>query len=129
MKRDMDLIRSLLLKLEGLPLSPSAVVHISPDDEEIAIEGYSSDQIEYHLNLLREQNLIECPGSQPMIGTTFCRLTWEGHDFLDAVRDPEIWRKTKKGTEATGSFTFDLVRDLARGFIKTKIEEHTGIKL
>jgi hypothetical protein len=125
----MDLIRGLLLKLEDMPLSPSAVALIDPNDSEVAVANFSADQIEYHLDLLREQNLIECPGSQPMIGITFRRLTWEGHDFLDAVRDPEIWRKTKIGAEATGSFTFDLVKELAKGFIKTKIEELTGVKL
>lgn len=129
MTRDMDLIRTLLLKLENLPLSPSAVIVLDPNDQEVAVDGYSVDQIEYHLDLLRERDLIECPGSKPMIGITYRRLTWEGHDFLDAVRDPEIWRKTKRGAEATGSFTFDLVLDLAKGFIKTKIEEHTGVKL
>lgn len=125
----MDLIRALLLKLESLSLSPGTIIYLEPNDQEIAIDGYSADQIEYHLDLLRERNLIECPGAQPMIGIGYRRLTWEGHDFLDAVRDPEIWRKTKKGAEVTGSFTFDLVKDLAKGFIKTKIEEHTGIKL
>jgi len=37
--------------------------------------------------------------------------------------------KTKKGAAAAGGFTFDLLKDLAKGFIKTKIEEHTGIKI
>jgi hypothetical protein len=64
-----------------------------------------------------------------MIGITFSRLTWAGHDFVDAVRDPDIWRKTKNGVEATGSFTFEILRDLAKGFIKTKIKEHTGVEL
>ncbi|MEA2994201.1 MAG: hypothetical protein QOD40_3121 [Alphaproteobacteria bacterium] len=129
MRRDMNLIRELLLKLESLPIRSGGIVHISPGDAEVAIQDYSEDQVGYHLSLLKEQRLIETPGSQPMIGIIFRRLTWEGHDFLDAVRDPEIWKKTKKGTEAVGSFTFELVKDLARGFIKTKIEEHTGVKL
>jgi hypothetical protein len=34
-----------------------------------------------------------------------------------------------KALKATGSFTFDLLKELAKGFIKTKIEEHTGVKL
>jgi uncharacterized protein DUF2513 len=59
----------------------------------------------------------------------FRRLTWAGHDFADAVRDPDIWRKTKHSADKIGSITFDLVKDLAKGFIKTKIEEHTGLKL
>jgi Hypothetical protein (DUF2513) len=67
--------------------------------------------------------------SPPMVGIMFRRLTWEGHDFLDAIRDPEIWCKTKSGAEEVGSFTFDLLKELAVGLIKTKIEQHTGVKL
>jgi hypothetical protein len=53
------------------------------------------------------------------------RLTWEGHDFLNSIRDPKIWEKTKKGVEGAGGFTVDL----AKGFVKKQIEEHTGVKL
>jgi hypothetical protein len=127
MKRDMDLIRALLLKLESLPLESGGAVLIHPNDPIVAIDGYSADQIEYHLSLLGERELIE--RSRPMVGIIFRRITWEGHDFLDAIRDPEIWRKTKKGAEEVGSFTFDLLKELAVGLIKTKIEQHTGVEL
>lgn len=129
MKRDLGLVRELLLRLEALPMGMYGAVTIDPGDMEIAVEGYSEDDIAYHLSLLQERGLIEVPDSQPMIGIVFTRLSWDGHDFLDAVRDPEIWRKTKLGADAVGSFSFELVKQLATGFIKTKIEEHTGVKL
>jgi Hypothetical protein (DUF2513) len=56
-------------------------------------------------------------------------LTWAGHDFLDSIRDPKIWEKTKKGAEAAGGFTVDLLKDLAKGLVKKQIEEYTGVKL
>ncbi|HTT46912.1 MAG TPA: DUF2513 domain-containing protein, partial [Pseudolabrys sp.] len=119
----------LLLHLEALPIGMYGAVTISPDSPKIAVEGYNEEAIAYHLSLLQERGLIEVPDGQPMIGIVFTRLTWEGHDFLDAVRDPEIWQKTKQGADAIGSFSFDLVKQLAIGLIKTKIEEHTGVKL
>lgn len=57
------------------------------------------------------------------------RLTWQGHDFLDSVRNQETWAKTKKGALAAGGWTADILKDLAKGFIKKQIEEHTGVKL
>ena len=39
MKRDMDLIRELLLKLEALPMRRGGIVSIAPDDEEITVPG------------------------------------------------------------------------------------------
>ena len=129
MTRDMDVIRDLLLKLESLDLPRGTVLTVDGDDPEIAIEGCSGDQIAYHLDLVREAGFVESPGSQPMDGITFARLSWAGHDFLDSVRNPEVWAKTKKGAVAAGGFTVDLLKDLAKGFIKTQIEERTGVKL
>jgi hypothetical protein len=31
------------------------------------------------------------------------RLTWNGHEFLDAVRDDEVWRRTKEGARKAGN--------------------------
>lgn len=129
MKRDMDLIRELLLRLEAFPMERGAVVFISPDDEDIAVEGYNGDQIDYHLSLIREAGLVENVDANPIDGIAFRRLSWQGHDYLDSIRDPEVWAKTKKGALAAGGFTFELVKDLARGFLKKQIEERTGIPL
>jgi len=130
MIRNMNIVRELLLKLEPHTNPPGTTVLIDPYNGQFQIEGYSADQIAYHLSLVREAGFVESPGSQlGGVGMTFRRLSSDGHDFLDAVRYPEIWRKTQRGAESVGSFTFDLVKDLAKGFIKTKIEEHTGVKL
>ena len=126
-KRDMDLIRELLLRLEAWPLELGGALTIPP--EEIAVPGYDVAQIEHHLCLIREKGLIDEADARPMLGIGFCGLTWAGHDFIDSVRDPEIWAKTKKGAEDAKGFTFDLLRDLAKGLIKKQIEEYTGVKL
>jgi hypothetical protein len=102
MKRNMDLIRALLLKLERSPIRPGGIVHLQPSDPEIAVDGFSDDEIEYHLSLLEDVRLLECSATRPMIGLMFKRLSWSGHDFLDSIRDDEIWHKTKKAAEATG---------------------------
>jgi hypothetical protein len=129
MKRDMDLVRELMLRLESYPMNMGDVFSLQPGDKELAVEDFTEHQIEYHLGLLREIGFIECPGSQPMLGITYAGLTWAGHDFLDAVRDPEIWRKTKRGAEAAGGFTVDLLVDLAKGLIRTQIKKLTGVEL
>ena len=128
-KRDMDLIRDLLLKLEAWQMDMGDTVLIGPDDPGVAVPGYDTAQIEYHLSLLRSEGFINCLGSQPMLGITFSGLTWQGHDFLDSVRDDKIWAKTKQGALAAGGFTFDLLKDLAKGFVKQQIKARTGVDL
>lgn len=124
MKRDLGLVRELLLHLEAVPMEMYGAETISPDDPRISVEGYDENQIAYHLSLLQERGLVEVPDAQPMLGITFTRLSWEGHDFLDSVRDPEIWKKTKGGAEAVGSWTFEIVKELAKGYIKQKLMQY-----
>jgi hypothetical protein len=129
MRRDMDLIRALVLKLEAMPRKPGIVEELSAGEGEMIFEGYSSDEIDYHLNLIVEAGLLTTHGTMTSGSILFDRLTWAGHDFVDSIRSPEVWAKTKKGAEAAGGFTVDLLKDLAKGFIKKQIEELTGVKL
>lgn len=63
------------------------------------------------------------------------RMTWERPtsaamgDFLDTIRDPSIWRETKAGAKKAGGFSLDLLKALAKGLVKKKIEQHTGVEL
>jgi hypothetical protein len=61
----------LLLRLESLPLNAGEAYNCGPEDKEIAIEGYSPDEVEYYLALLWEIGFIDCPGPQPLVGITF----------------------------------------------------------
>jgi hypothetical protein len=93
MKRDMDLIRELLLKLEALPMRRGGIVTITPDADEVAVEGYSVDQIDYHLSQIRRSGLIDEGGAQPMSGIGF---------RLDALRQPVMISSTPSGTRRPG---------------------------
>lgn len=130
MVRNMDLIRELLLRLESLPIEPGSTHIFYFGDDELRIDGFDDDQISYHLSLIDEAGLIDTgTTSQPMTGFIFSRLSWAGHDFLDSIRDPEVWAKTKNGAKAAGGFTVDLLKDIAKGLIRKQVEEYTGIKI
>ena len=121
MRRDMDVVRKIVLAVS----SASGQVN--------SVEGVSDEDFASHAQLLEEAGLVEAalspPGKRIATMAMIFRLTWAGHEFADSVRDPEIWAKTKKGAEAAGGFTVDLLKDLAKGFIKKQIEEYTGVKL
>ncbi|RBI77534.1 hypothetical protein DQW77_00595 [Roseovarius sp. TE539] len=79
---------------------------------------------QYHLNLLADQGLVT-----PVAEGTY-RMTTQGHDFLEAIRDEGLWRETKKAVAETGgNATLEIVRALAVGFLKKKISQHTDIPL
>ena len=102
MKRDMDLVRELLLKLEALDIRPGVLRTIHPTDPKLAVEGSSADEIAHHLRMLVDGGLINVDGNGFAASSCllFRLLTWAGRDFLDSVRDPKIWDKTEKGAEA-----------------------------
>jgi hypothetical protein len=121
--RDMDLIRQLMLKLEALPLRPGAVAMLDGHDPDAAVEGYSDDQITYHLELLKKAGFVESVSSQPMRGITFKGFTWAGHDFLDSVRDPKVWSEAKDKVKKAGGFTVDILVGVAKEIIKHKLSQ------
>jgi Hypothetical protein (DUF2513) len=89
--------------------------------KELQVEGYSPEDIDYNLALMRERGLIDV-ASQTNEGLWFKRLTWEGHDYLDAVRDPVIWKKTKAALEKVGSFSFDVAKEFAKKLIQSELD-------
>jgi len=103
MKRDMNIVRDLLLKIEA--------------DEE---PNYHEDTILYHINLLYEAHLIE--GTQTRGGWDGLRLTWEGHDFLDAAREDKVWRKAlDKLGSAAASVSFTVLKTLLESIVKSQL--------
>ncbi|WP_262299674.1 DUF2513 domain-containing protein [Microvirga sesbaniae] len=128
MKRDMDLIRNLLLTLESSDRDPNKPMPLSSKDADLELEGYTSEQVDYHVMLLYEAGFIRHHGVHEG-EVVFSRLSWEGHEFLDAIRDPEVWKKTKEGASKVGGFGVGLIKDLATGYIKHMAKEKLGFEI
>ncbi len=124
MKRDMDLIRAILLRLEETELEPGSLYGFSNWDGEPFIEGWSPLEIAYNYDQMLKGGLLVDDGrARGQVGQlTYSGMEWAGHDFLDAVRSPEVWRKTKGLGEKVGSLTFDLLKQVAVDFAKSTIQ-------
>ena len=104
MKRDLDLIRYLLLETET-------------GEKPEAMKDYSEEQVLYHCELSIEADLLEGQVFHNERGQPFSaviqRLTWDGHDFLDSARSETNWKKaTDQIEKAGGSWTFEIVKSL-----------------
>lgn len=96
MKRDIDLMKQLLLIIEN----KHDGIHLL-ENEEIELQKLSYEQICYHSELLYEEGLIShFEKSNYLEGNGGCfmcgGLTSRGHDFIELIRNPEIWDKTKE---------------------------------
>lgn len=113
MKRDMDLIRAILIGLETREPGHG------PD--EIVIEGYDPDETSAHVRLAHEGGLIEAYDASTLEGDSCLpdRLTWSGHDFLAAARSETLWQQAKARVASTaGSVSIEVMKavlvDLAK---------------
>lgn len=131
MRRDMDLIRELLLRLEELPIPAAGLTTIDANHAAVQIDGYTAAQIEYHLSLLEQARFIHAGGLDfgmqlGVGGVGFQSLTWAGHDFLDAMRSPDVWGRTKQAAQAAGGFTVELLVFAAKTYLEGKIKGVIG---
>jgi len=117
MKRDMDLVRELLLKLEAEPLDGNLWCL---DIDGFGIVGRTYDEVAYYMVLLIDGGLLD--GEREQSGGIVARkLTWAGHDFLDSVRDPRTWSATKDKVKKAGGFTLDIIASTAKEIIKHEL--------
>ncbi len=102
MKRDMDLIRTLLLKIESFPNFPAG--------HSVSIEGYSKDEINFHLYLLGDAGLIHSQFEDGSFDSRYISsLTWKGCEFLDAARDNKRWEQAKNVVGKIGANVFEIL--------------------
>ena len=117
MQRDMDLIRQIMFEVEkcsgGFALS------------NLAIEGYTSEQITYHVWLLGQAGLMKVTettawgSSGP--GATPVSLTWEGHDFIDTARGDTTWSHAREKVRNVGGSSFAVLKQLLEWQVKSQL--------
>jgi hypothetical protein len=104
-KRDLELVRKILLYLEQDEASTSGFGAFVEG-------GYDLAAIHYHIRLLNDAGLIEADEIVP--GQWWPeRMTWLGHEFLDAARNEELWEESKERVEKrTGGAPFSVFHEL-----------------
>ncbi|MCL2656844.1 MAG: DUF2513 domain-containing protein [Betaproteobacteria bacterium] len=116
MKRDMDIVRAIILAtrdssgpLDGVPDIP---------DEVFAA----------HVELMAEAGLVKAASVKGLAGpgaATVLRLTWDGQDFADEITDPTIWEKATQLIRGPGSsWTFSVLRDVLKDLIVSVVKQH-----
>lgn len=122
MKRDLDLIRKLLLKMEEHEHGYAP--------QRITLDGYTDEQVGFHIYLLGQAGLICVADSSSMeSGSPSAiplNLTWAGYEFLDAARDETLWEKAKaKVINPVGGVAFGILID----WLKAEARNRLGIPM
>lgn len=124
MKRDMDLVRYILMEVEGAEDN----VHV----RDLVTESWSFELICYHLEMLVAHGLVDGHVFRNGVGHASDgvarALTWDGCDYLDAIRSDTVWAKTKRVIkEAAVSVTLSVIKDAASLVAMQAIKGQLGI--
>ncbi len=109
MERDMELVRELLLLIETTENSKELMIPESMDKVIVA----------HHLKLMEQAGLVKdstkWASNSPM--WIMATLTWNGHEYLDALRNDTVWNKLKDEVKEKGfqlkEIPFELVKKYA----------------
>ncbi|MBC7505694.1 MAG: DUF2513 domain-containing protein [Sandarakinorhabdus sp.] len=116
----MNVIRLILLAIEE---------HPEPDiDGYLSVDGVEDGILLHHQHLLMQAGYItafEARDANSRYGFMLqnATLTWDGHEFIATIRDPEVWRKTMSHAAKVGGWSVSILSELAKGYIKSKASE------
>jgi len=117
MKRDLDLIRRILLALE--------------DEKPDSLTGENQELVSYHIQLLLDaeyvQGMVIWDRETKPQGYVVQRITMSGYDYLDSVRDLKVWKETKSLLEKVGgSAALEVVKDVSAKVMAEVIKPFLG---
>jgi hypothetical protein len=113
MKRDWDVIREVLVEVEGLSESTRHAFNYSYDETSSDVARAKCEQA----LLLWKAGFISAIDAGNTEGPAILspELTWQGHDLLDTIRSKAIWEKIKSTAREKGiELTFDAVKTLGK---------------
>ncbi|WP_077148640.1 DUF2513 domain-containing protein [Sphingopyxis sp. KK2] len=123
MKRDMDLVRDILLAIEAKP-SPKP---INMTELEVPDHPDSSSRRK-HIVMLAGAGFLDCEPTRSKTNPDRIHhvlvfdLSWKGHDYLDSIRDPKVWKKIKEKSAQIGNTSFEFTLEIAKALAKQQLK-------
>jgi hypothetical protein len=117
MKRDMDLVRQIMLNVEGMPVGPPIQYRVGEVEDRVLLA---------HMEMLISAGLVAGKISHSLGARgdviIISGLTWEGHEWLETVRRDEVWEQVKNVLEEQGgAMTYELTKALASQLMRRRL--------
>ena len=116
MKLNHECVRETFLYIENtLPYDQNLLGTDIEEAEEL--RKFNKDDIKYALSKLYEAKFIKCEVeydyyTHKLIYLNIYDITWDGHKFLDTIRDPKVWRETKKEAKKLPDISLTMLGDI-----------------
>ncbi|MEN6488950.1 MAG: DUF2513 domain-containing protein [Smithella sp.] len=132
MKIDHDYLKGLLEAFEASDKSTTTILELKDRGYDYADEG---EKFLFHMQILYDKQLIASESGilgfgfdrsadgMPCWSVFNLRLTASGHDFLEALRNSQVWATLKREFKDVSIGTLLKVsKDLLEGYTKKKVE-------
>lgn len=123
MKLNHETVRNLLLFVEE---QDTPGVNLEKLDTFSKNYNYESSEVYYTINRLNEANYINAKIKNYYgggIDIEIESITWNGHKFLDTIRDNKVWSKTKSIVSGFSSVSLSLIENVASNVITQLITQ------
>lgn len=127
MKRNLDVIRAIMKHCEEV-LKPGTFLNNQDIPKSLYKEidaSMTEDEFLEHLVLLDESKLIEGKGVKVgggiYIDYMVIRITSDGYDFLDALRNDTVWNAVKEKVNLVGGVALNVMIDIAKDYAKKNL--------
>src|SRR5215216_957899 len=106
MRRDLNLVRDILLTLEPLGAHYGNPVSLKIGEAPLTFAGHSLEEVAYHFRIMAQGDLINYSGiaEDGVSIHKYYGLSWHGHEVVDDVRNPKAWADTMSKMNKYGSF-------------------------
>jgi hypothetical protein len=117
MKRDMDLVRQILLNVEDMPVGPPIQYRVGEVEDRVLLA---------HMEMLIAAGLVAGKISQSLGARgdviIISGLTWEGHEWIETVRSDDLWAQVKEiVVEQGGAMTYELTKAVAGQLLRRRL--------
>ncbi len=122
MKLNVDCMRDILLTMESYGYGEISDIDTLHD----ALPNYTEEEISYACLKMDEAGFIDIL-SADMMGSFIptvvqvTDITYEGHQFLENIRQQNIWNKTKETAKKLGSFSISALQAISQQIILNMI--------
>lgn len=122
MKFDLDAARYVLLEMEKQPYGEA----LKFDDLAARSKKFSEPALQYACVKLKEAGLIRAFsvgawGEDLPIVIDLLDITFSGHEFLNNVRSPKMWKDIKSAARKLGSNSLETIIKVAPALIQAAI--------
>lgn len=127
MELNKDCVRDVLLSCEELLKIDEDGYMNSLSHEELgqALPNYKTEDIIYTVVKLKEAGFLDVKVTKAfgniLVDVRIYDITFNGHEFLNDIRDDKNWKKVKDIAKSVGAFSINMIAQIAVGVIQTNI--------